>query len=332
MSPASESGLEVVPWAHPEAAALRAEQQAGLAELYDGVEDIEPELPADQMVRTVLVRADGDPVATGSLRLEPHLPGGTGELKRMYVRPPWRGRGLSRQVLVALERAAEELGLRRLVLETGLRQTAALALYRGAGYRRIANWGPYVDEPGSVCLGRWLHEADRTHVLVINGTVGSGKTTTADRVGHLLADRGVASVVLDVDALTDAKPVPDDDPYHQRLAIAGLARLAPLYHERGFRHLVLPRVVEDLAERAEYERAFDGADVRVVRLRVPEGVRLRRIEDRSRAHSGTRTGWELTRTVELEAILDRAGAQDAVVDGAGTPDEVAARVVAASGW
>ena len=74
--------VTVVPWDHPDAAGLRAEQQAGLAELYDGVQDIEPELPAEQMVHTVLVRVGGEAVATGSLRLEPHLPPGTAELKR----------------------------------------------------------------------------------------------------------------------------------------------------------------------------------------------------------------------------------------------------------
>ena len=148
--------VTVVPWDHPDAAGLRAEQQAGLAELYDGVQDIEPELPAEQMVHTVLVRVRGEAVATGSLRLEPHLPPGTAELKRMYVRPAHRGRGLSRLVLDELESAAAALGLRRLVLETGQRQAAALGLYRSAGYRRIENWGPYVDEPGSVCLGKDL--------------------------------------------------------------------------------------------------------------------------------------------------------------------------------
>ncbi len=172
-----------VPWADPDAAALRAEQQAGLAELYDGTEDIEPDLPPDEMVHTVLVRAGGEPVATGSLRVGEHLPPGTGELKRMYVRPPWRGRGLSRLVLAGLEEAAVARGLRRLILETGLRQTAAVGLYRSAGYRRIPNFGIYAEEPTSVCYGRWLDPSDVVRVLVVNGTVGAGKTTVADRVG-----------------------------------------------------------------------------------------------------------------------------------------------------
>lgn len=317
-----------VPWAHPEAAELRVEQQAGLAALYDGTEDIEPELPPDEMVHTVLVRVGGEPVATGSLRVGDHLPPGTGELKRMYVRPPWRGRGLSRLALTALEDAAVARGLRRLILETGLRQTAAVGLYRSAGYRRIPNFGIYADEPTSVCYGRWLDPSAVVRVLVVNGTVGAGKTTTADRIGHLLDGAGTANVVLDVDALTDAKPVPDDDPFHQRLAFEALARLAPLYRERGVRHVVLPRVVEEAADREEYERAFDGADVRIVRLRVPEPERLARIRARQRRD----VAWELARTVELEQILASRALDDAVVDGTGDPDEVAERVVAAARW
>lgn len=146
----------VVPWAHPDAASLRAEQQAGLAALYDGTEDIEPDLPPDEMVHTVLVRVGREPVATGSLRVGEHLPPGTGELKRMFVRPAWRGRGLSRLVLTGLEEAARLRGLSSLVLETGPRQFAAIRLYRSAGYRRVPNYGPYVDEPTSLCFGKEL--------------------------------------------------------------------------------------------------------------------------------------------------------------------------------
>lgn len=323
-----EPALVEVPWAHPDAAALRAEQQAGLAALYDGTEDIEPDLPPGEMVHTVLVRDGGRPVATGSLRVGEHLPPGTGELKRMFVREAWRGRGLSRMVLTGLEEAAVARGLRRLILETGLRQAAAVGLYRSAGYRRIPNFGIYAEEPSSVCYGRWLDPSDVVRVLVVNGTVGAGKTTVADRVGHLLDSRGLATVVLDVDALTDATPVPEEDPFHQRLAFEALARLAPLYRERGLHHIVLPRVVEDPADREEYERAFDGADVRIVRLRVPEHERLAWIRARDRS----RTDWELERTVELDRVLERLALDDAVVDGTGDPDEVAARVLAAAGW
>jgi putative acetyltransferase len=59
----------------------------------------------------------------------------TAELKRMYVRPEARNRGVAREILRALEKEARAIGVSRLVLETGVRQLAAMALYR-----RRATW------------------------------------------------------------------------------------------------------------------------------------------------------------------------------------------------
>jgi putative acetyltransferase len=79
-----------------------------------------------------------------------------GEIKRMYVSPEARGRGIGRAVLGALEAEARRLGLRRLLLETGKRQAAALALYRRAGFSPIPPFGEYVGSPMSVCLAKDL--------------------------------------------------------------------------------------------------------------------------------------------------------------------------------
>jgi len=146
--------LTLVPWHDADAATLRKEQQAELAARYDGVEDIEPVLPPQEMLATVLVRVGGRPVACGSLRALPDLGVGVGELKRMYVRPASRGRGLSRLVLTELEARAAQAGLTRLILETGVRQPEAIELYRSAGYLPIARYGPYVEEESSVCFAR----------------------------------------------------------------------------------------------------------------------------------------------------------------------------------
>jgi GNAT superfamily N-acetyltransferase len=81
----------------------------------------------------------------------------TAELKRMYVAPTVRGRGLGRRLVAALEAEARALGVRRLVLETGVRQAAALALYRATGFRPIPLYGEYRLSPEtSVCLGKGL--------------------------------------------------------------------------------------------------------------------------------------------------------------------------------
>jgi putative acetyltransferase len=78
------------------------------------------------------------------------------ELKRMYVVPLFRRRGISRLLLEALEDEARRLGVKRLILETGVRQNAALALYASAGFRSIPTYGEYVASPLSVCLAKDL--------------------------------------------------------------------------------------------------------------------------------------------------------------------------------
>lgn len=67
----------------------------------------------------------------------------------MFVRPAYRGRGLARAVLADLEITAAQAGRGRMVLETGVRQPAAIALYIGAGYTPMAPFGTYRDAEGS---------------------------------------------------------------------------------------------------------------------------------------------------------------------------------------
>jgi GNAT superfamily N-acetyltransferase len=99
----------------------------------------------------------GAAVGCGALR---RLDAETGELKRMYVAPAARGTGLGRRLVAALEAEARALGVRRLVLETGIRQAAALTLYAATGFRPIPLFGEYRLSPDtSVCLGKELDGA-----------------------------------------------------------------------------------------------------------------------------------------------------------------------------
>jgi putative acetyltransferase len=92
---------------------------------------------------------NGDPVACGALRpLDAH----TAEVRRMFVRCSHRRRGLASAVLQALEQAARDFNYSTLRLETGYRQQPAMALYEARGFERIAPFGPYVDDPTSVCF------------------------------------------------------------------------------------------------------------------------------------------------------------------------------------
>ncbi len=78
------------------------------------------------------------------------------EVKRMYVVPQVRGRGLARVVLAHLERTAVEAGHRAMVLETGRGQPEAIALYESSGYTPIPKFGFYACVEGAVHLGRQL--------------------------------------------------------------------------------------------------------------------------------------------------------------------------------
>ncbi|THF67461.1 GNAT family N-acetyltransferase [Pseudothauera nasutitermitis] len=75
-----------------------------------------------------------------------------GELKRMFVRPAQRGRGIARALLAWLEAEARTHGCHRFMLETGYLQPAAIALYERAGYRRRGPFGGYGEDPNSVFM------------------------------------------------------------------------------------------------------------------------------------------------------------------------------------
>jgi putative acetyltransferase len=76
------------------------------------------------------------------------------EIKRMYVRPGFRGRGLGRLMLDHLVAHGLAQGLGVIRLETGIHQLEAIALYERGGFRRIAPFGSYSDDPFSQCYER----------------------------------------------------------------------------------------------------------------------------------------------------------------------------------
>jgi GNAT superfamily N-acetyltransferase len=78
------------------------------------------------------------------------------EVKRMYVPPSLRGKGIASALLKGLEAWAKELSYSRCVLETGIRQPEAIALYENNGYKRIPNYGQYQGVANSVCMEKLL--------------------------------------------------------------------------------------------------------------------------------------------------------------------------------
>ncbi|MEH1129810.1 GNAT family N-acetyltransferase [Micromonospora sp. CPCC 206061] len=143
--------VEVDP-ADPRLAALVAALRAELDARYP--EEIDFEHPTvKEVARFLLATVDSAPV--GCCAVQP-LDEGDSELKRMYVPPQLRGRGIAARLVVEAERLAARLGRTRIKLETGVRQPEAIAVYERAGFHRIPNYPPYDRWQMSLCYAKPL--------------------------------------------------------------------------------------------------------------------------------------------------------------------------------
>lgn len=144
--------------ASPDATALIAELDAHLEPLYARESRhgfSVQKLIADE-VAFFVIRADGAPAGCGGIKL---FGAEYGEIKRMYVRPEFRGRRLGKLMLDHLADYAGRHGIELLRLETGIHQHAAIRLYEGEGFRRIPPFGPYREDPVSRCYEKRISVA-----------------------------------------------------------------------------------------------------------------------------------------------------------------------------
>lgn len=107
----------------------------------------------DLIKQVVVAYANGQAVGCGAIK---HYVGQTMEVKRMFVDPEWRGKGIASLVLTELENWAIELGYTKCILETGIKQSEAIRLYQKNNYELIPNYGQYVGVESSVCYEKQL--------------------------------------------------------------------------------------------------------------------------------------------------------------------------------
>ena len=152
-----------VPITHPDAAALVEEVQQEYVARYGGRDEtpLEPGYFDPPEGAFFVGYLDGRPVATGAWRRRHHVvvdgTTATAEVTRMYVVPAARGRGLARAMLAHLEASARAAGAKAMVLETGVAQPEAIALYESSGYTRmVPGFGHYKDSPLARSFARRL--------------------------------------------------------------------------------------------------------------------------------------------------------------------------------
>ena len=135
----------------PDASALVGELEWHLAERYpaESRHGYSVAKLLEERVEFFVGRVGGTAAACGGVQFVERQ---YGEVKRMWVRPRYRGFGLGRAMLERLAEHTLSRGIDVLRLETGVDQTAAIALYEGFGFRRIPPFPPYRDDPLSLCF------------------------------------------------------------------------------------------------------------------------------------------------------------------------------------
>jgi GNAT superfamily N-acetyltransferase len=177
--------LEHVDWLDPRAVALRAAMDTESGALY--VRDMARMPKADRELMTRLLTVDPATIVTTLIAVDDAAPAATAdagatantrpvpadvghaalkrlsgdlagafEVKKVFVEPERRGEGISRVLMAALEPIARELGAERLVLQTGDRQEAAIALYQAIGYEPMPPFGGYEIFPPTLCYAKTL--------------------------------------------------------------------------------------------------------------------------------------------------------------------------------
>ncbi len=154
--------IERLPITHPDAARLVEEVQEEYVVRYGGRDNtpLDPTMFDPPLGAFFVGYVDDVALATGAWRRRSDVEAlgstSTAEIKRMYVAAGARRTGLARAILAHLEQTAREAGAEVMILETGLAQPEAIALYESSGYTPIPGFGHYKWAPNNRCFAKLL--------------------------------------------------------------------------------------------------------------------------------------------------------------------------------
>jgi putative acetyltransferase len=138
--------------------ALVAELDAHLAELYGAEQPFYSKHNNIDAINNVIVAYDNNGFAIGCGGIKAYT-NTIMEIKRMFVKPDYRGKGIASTILTALENWAMELGYASTVLETLKIKASVISMYAKNGYYVIPNYGQYQQTESSVCMQKKLNLA-----------------------------------------------------------------------------------------------------------------------------------------------------------------------------
>jgi predicted kinase len=165
------------------------------------------------------------------------------------------------------------------------------------------------------------------HVIVLTGSMGSGKTTVLGEASDLLSASGVVHAAIDLDAIASAGLA---DTVSGDLVYANLAAIWSNFAGAGVARLLLAEAVESAAELARIRAAVPGASLVVCRLTADVATMQARLRTRE---PGMLQAQFLARAAELDAVLDRAGLEDFQVANDHRPVTAVAReILERAGW
>ena len=171
--------------------------------------------------------------------------------------------------------------------------------------------------------------SDSVPLLLISGSMGTGKTTVLSEASDLLADAGIPHAAVDLDCLGIMHP--PQGGHDDALVFANLAAIWPRYRDAGARRLIVAGVVEKRDDLGRYAEAVPGAQMVVCRLTASREAMRDRLRVREPGLFQTRA---LARAAELDSILVQSQAEDFVVDNdlGRSITDVAREVLTGAGW